>query len=217
MSKSTPPTDSRLLESYNKQKSDKKRLAELKAQAKRTEKSAQSEKNWEAHAKKADEMMARGMESYQDWVSAMNSIVQTSKALNKAIGLGPLSPFKLLIKVCVSSGKFIKELFEKTQPIIFSVKVDSKGKLHCVAEQEKLPLLKEDQEIFDTGIVAWGKSQGYNFDPKTGSFLTEKNEPLKPEDCKLLNDKFDGLTGFLSSHFGMAVQEKPATRRGPGF
>lgn len=98
----------------------------------------------------------------------------------------------------------------KSPELVYSVHIDEQGKLTTDVKKNGEPLPQDQQILFDTGLVAWLKVRGCEFDPATQIIKDEDNNIMTPEKFIELNvDDENGLTAFFEGRMDVELRQSP--------
>lgn len=212
-----------------------KRQANLKNEVsvlRKEERDAQFQEKWALVGKLAEEALGRGMEGYNEWMTAMMNIVNACKALSAALcvtfdnrpiesllkgmwdsklGIAPL--VNLLDKKGLNLGEKIDDMLREKGlkkddlfPLKVNVNFNGKGEMNVVVNYDGKPLPEEQQNTFAAGLVAWAKSRGYE---QKNAVLQDNitKEPMTKEAFIKLNaDDENSLQSFFSRRYKMTAE-----------
>lgn len=111
----------------------------------------------------------------------------------------------------------LKKVRIRTTPLpsmtFLALNVDEKGRLQTDVMQEGISLPLEDQQFFDTGLVAWlCEKKNCQFDPATQVLKDENGLLMTNDKIRQLNqDPTTGLSAFFDEKFNLPVAERQAS------
>lgn len=181
-----------------------------------------------------------GFEAYHDYTSSMMSLCAGLSLLNKAMAydnlgergmkfvwnhtLGatdigqslealPQLPGQLYD---MAEDKVLRGIGVRNSPVlVYSVDMDEQGKITTNVTKNGVPLSPTEQQLFDTGLVAWlkireNKHHDCSFDSATQILKDGDGNVMTLEKFKtlMINDEH-GLTAFFEDRMDVAITQSP--------
>lgn len=225
-----------------------KKQAQLKNEVdvlRKEERDSKLIEKWAQVGKMADDLLARGMEGYNEWMTAMMNILNACRALHAALCVTfdnrPIEPMlKGLWDSKLGFAPLVKLLDEKTFhlgdkigdklrekglkkddlfPLKLNVDFTDKGGATVSVTYDGKPLPDDQQNVFKTGFLAWAKTRGYVLDNRQNPpVLKDKTtqQPMTKETFIQLNaDDQSSLQSFFSRRYHMNAEMDKVTSSTP--
>ncbi|KTC98024.1 hypothetical protein [Legionella erythra] len=200
---------------------------------------------WAQVGKAADDLLARGMEGYNEWMTIMMNILNACRTLHAALCVTfdgiPVEPlvkglldsklgFAPLVKMLDEKGlhlgdKIGDKLREKGWkkddlfPLKLNIDFTDKGGTTLSVTYDGKPLPDEQQDVFKTGFLAWAKTRDYVIDnSQNPPVLKNKTtqQPMTKETFIQLNaDDQKSLQSFFSHRYHMNAEMDKVTSSTP--
>ena len=98
----------------------------------------------------------------------------------------------------------------KSPVLVYSVHIDENGKLTTEVTKNGEPLPNDQQKLFDTGLIAWLKVRGWDFDGANQTLKDEDNNVMTMEQfSELGKDDENGLTAFFEGRMDVEITQSP--------
>ncbi|KTD52452.1 hypothetical protein Lrub_0084 [Legionella rubrilucens] len=221
-----------------------KKQAQLKSEVdvlRKEERDNEAIEKWARVEKMADDLLSRGMEGYNEWITIMMNIFNAYQALHAALCVTfdnrPIEPllkglwdsklgFASLVKLMDEKGlhlgdkigdKLREKGWKKDDLLPLKVNIDftDKGGTTLSVTYDGKPLPDEQQEVFKTGFLAWAKTRGYAMDnsqnPPVLKDRTSKQPMTKDAFIQLNADDQNSLQSFFSHRYHMDAEMDKVT------
>ncbi|QRN03712.1 hypothetical protein GH742_07430 [Legionella sp. MW5194] len=225
-----------------------KRQAQLKSEVdvlRKEERDIKVIEKWAQVGKMADDLLSRGMEGYNEWMTAMMNILNACRALHAALCVTfdnrPIEPllkgiwdtklgFAPLVKMLDDKGlhlgdrigdKLREKGWKKDDlfPLKLNVDFTDKGGTTLSVTYDGKPLPDEQQDVFKSGFLAWAKTRGYAMDnsqnPPVLKDRTSKQPMTKEAFIQLNADDQNSLQSFFSHRYHMNAEMDKVTSSSP--
>lgn len=208
----------------------------------REKRDVKADKYWGEVGAWVDKHVANGagFEAFHDYTSSMMSLYPGLSALNKAMAYDNLGErgMKFIWNHTIGAtdaGKYLEALpqlpgqlydmaedkilrgigVRKSPELVYSVDMDEKGKVTTNVTKNGVSLSPDEQQLFDTGLVAWlkvreNKYHDCSFDSATQILKDGDSNVMTLDKFKdlMVNDE-NGLTAFFEDRMDVTITPAP--------
>lgn len=212
------------------------KMAKMKQQKEAVEKEKRdlaAREYWAKVEKAAEDLLSRGMEGYNDWITAMMNMANALRNLSRALAttidnrLNVIKGIRDTLGLDESRKPWVQAVTHPIDtimsqwgpknldaPVIINTTVKENGALdvqtYFKGERLDKPTVPGKEKTSPeyackVGVVAWLRIKGYQYDKATGAFVNAKtNAPLTQETFDSLRSD-NSLNEFLSGRFTTKV------------